>query len=125
MSDFPKVILTTRGPALWGGKGTDNLDCLPVGTIVVDREGDAWSRKADGWWWAGDRINPFPRDELPLGDGAAMWSFDVPNGTRRRRPMSDTPWEKFMSGNGEVIPIRLIDFDADLIAAYLAPACRH
>lgn len=69
MSDFPKVILTTRGPALWGGRGTDNLDCLPVGTIVVDREGDAWSRKADGWWWAGDRTNPFPRDELPLGDG--------------------------------------------------------
>ena len=30
-----------------------------------------------------------------------------------------------MSGNDEVIPIRLIDFDADLIAAYLAPACRH
>ena len=23
----------------------------------------------------------------------------------------------------EIIPIRLIDFDADLIAAYLAPAC--
>ena len=34
-----------------------------------------------------------------------------------------TPWEVFMSGNDEVIPIRLIDFDADLIAAYLAPAC--
>lgn len=36
-----------------------------------------------------------------------------------------TPWEVFMSGNDEVIPIRLIDFDADLIAAYLAPACRN
>ena len=35
-----------------------------------------------------------------------------------------TIWEKFMSGNDEVIPIRVIDFDADLIAAYLAPACR-
>ena len=35
-----------------------------------------------------------------------------------------TPWERFVAGNGEVIPIRLIDFDADLIAAYLAPACR-
>ena len=34
-----------------------------------------------------------------------------------------TPWEVFMSGNDEVIPIRLIDFDADLIAEYLAPAC--
>lgn len=34
-----------------------------------------------------------------------------------------TPWERFMSGNDEVIPIRLIDFDADLIAEYLAPAC--
>ena len=34
-----------------------------------------------------------------------------------------TPWERFMAGNDEVIPIRLIDFDADLIAAYLAPAC--
>lgn len=35
-----------------------------------------------------------------------------------------TPWERFMSGNDEIIPIRVIDFDADLIAAYLAPACR-
>lgn len=34
-----------------------------------------------------------------------------------------TIWEKFMSGNDEIIPIRLIDFDADLIAEYLAPAC--
>lgn len=34
-----------------------------------------------------------------------------------------TPWEVLMSGNDEVIPIRLIDFDADLIAEYLAPAC--
>nr|DAS47143.1 MAG TPA: hypothetical protein [Caudoviricetes sp.] len=25
---------------------------------------------------------------------------------------------------GEIIPIRVIDFDADLIAEYLAPACR-
>lgn len=36
-----------------------------------------------------------------------------------------TPWERFMAGNDEIIPIRLIDFDADLIATYLAPACRH
>ena len=36
-----------------------------------------------------------------------------------------TPWERFMAGNDEVITIRLIDFDADLIAEYLAPACRH
>lgn len=34
-----------------------------------------------------------------------------------------TPWERFAAGNDEVIPIRVIDFDADLIAAYLAPAC--
>ena len=34
-----------------------------------------------------------------------------------------TPWEMLMAGNDEIIPIRLIDFDADLIAAYLAPAC--
>ena len=34
-----------------------------------------------------------------------------------------TPWERFVSGNDEIIPIRLIDFDADLIAAHLAPAC--
>lgn len=34
-----------------------------------------------------------------------------------------TPWDRFASGNDEIIPIRLIDFDADLIAAYLAPAC--
>lgn len=32
-------------------------------------------------------------------------------------------WEKFMSSNDEIIPIRLIDFDADLTAEYLAPAC--
>lgn len=25
--------------------------------------------------------------------------------------------------DGEIIPIRLIDFDADLISKYLAPAC--
>ena len=31
------------------------------------------------------------------------------------------PWA---ADDGEIIPIRLIDFDADLIAAYLAPACR-
>lgn len=36
-----------------------------------------------------------------------------------------TPWEMLMAGNDEIIPIRLIDFDADLIAAYLAPACRN
>lgn len=35
-----------------------------------------------------------------------------------------TPWEIFADGNDEIIPIRLIDFDADLIAEYLAPACR-
>jgi hypothetical protein len=34
-----------------------------------------------------------------------------------------TPWEMLMAGNDEIIPIRLIDFDADLIAEYLAPAC--
>lgn len=34
-----------------------------------------------------------------------------------------TPWERFMAGNDEIIPIRLIDFDASLIAEYLAPAC--
>ena len=34
-----------------------------------------------------------------------------------------TIWERFVAGNDEIIPIRLIDFDADLIAAYLAPAC--
>lgn len=36
-----------------------------------------------------------------------------------------TPWERFASGNDEIIPIRLIDFDADLISKYLAPACRN
>lgn len=30
------------------------------------------------------------------------------------------PWA---ADDGEIIPIRLIDFDADLIAEYLAPAC--
>jgi hypothetical protein len=30
------------------------------------------------------------------------------------------PWA---ADDGEIIPIRLIDFDEDLIAAYLAPAC--
>lgn len=34
-----------------------------------------------------------------------------------------TPWEMLMAGNGEIIPIRVIDFDADSIAEYLAPAC--
>lgn len=34
-----------------------------------------------------------------------------------------TPWERFVAGNDEPIPIRLIDFDADLISKYLAPAC--
>ena len=34
-----------------------------------------------------------------------------------------TSWERFMSGNDEIILIRLIDFDADLIAEYLAQAC--
>lgn len=34
-----------------------------------------------------------------------------------------TPWERFAAGNDEPIPIRVIDFDADLIAEYLAPAC--
>ena len=34
-----------------------------------------------------------------------------------------TPWEMLMAGNDEIIPIQVIDFDADLIAAYLAPAC--
>ena len=36
-----------------------------------------------------------------------------------------TPWEMLMAGNGEIIPIRVIDFDEDLIAEYLAPACCH
>ena len=35
-----------------------------------------------------------------------------------------TPWEMLTAGNDEIIPIRLIGFDADLIAEYLAPACR-
>ena len=35
------------------------------------------------------------------------------------------PWERFAAGNDEPIPIRLIDFDAALIAEYLAPACRN
>lgn len=34
-----------------------------------------------------------------------------------------TPWKRFAAGDDEIIPIRLIDFDASLIAAYLAPAC--
>lgn len=34
------------------------------------------------------------------------------------------PWERFAAGDDEPIPIRLIDFDADLISKYLAPACR-
>lgn len=34
-----------------------------------------------------------------------------------------TPWEVLVAGNDEIIPIRVIDFDADLIAEYLAPAC--
>ena len=34
-----------------------------------------------------------------------------------------TPWERFAAGNDEIILIRVIDFDADLIAEYLAPAC--
>jgi len=34
-----------------------------------------------------------------------------------------TVWELFMSGNDEIIPIRLIDFDVSPIAEYLAPAC--
>lgn len=34
-----------------------------------------------------------------------------------------TIWERFMYGNDEIIPIRLIDFDASLIAKYLALAC--
>lgn len=36
-----------------------------------------------------------------------------------------TPWERMVAGNDEIIPIRLIDFDASLIAEYLAPACRN
>lgn len=35
-----------------------------------------------------------------------------------------TPWEMLMAGNDEIIPIQVIDFDADLIAEYLATACR-
>ena len=35
-----------------------------------------------------------------------------------------TPWEMLMAGNDEIIPIRVIDFDEDLIEEYLAPACR-
>ena len=34
-----------------------------------------------------------------------------------------TPWEVLAAGNDEIIPIRVIDFDADLIAEYLASAC--
>ena len=34
-----------------------------------------------------------------------------------------TPWERMVAGNDEIIPIRLIDFDAALISKYLAPAC--
>lgn len=34
-----------------------------------------------------------------------------------------TPWEVFAAGNDEIIPIRLIDFDMDLLAEYLAAAC--
>lgn len=34
-----------------------------------------------------------------------------------------TIWERFVAGNDEIIPIRLIDFDVDLLAEYLAAAC--
>jgi len=34
-----------------------------------------------------------------------------------------TPWERFAAGNDEPIPIQVINFDAALIAEYLAPAC--
>mgnify|MGYP000869120772 CR=1 FL=1 len=34
-----------------------------------------------------------------------------------------TPWEVFVAGNDEIIPIQVIDFDADLLAEYLALAC--
>lgn len=36
-----------------------------------------------------------------------------------------TPLEMLVAGNDGIIPIRLIDFDATLIAEYLAPACRN
>ena len=39
------------------------------------------------------------------------------------RPRVIDGGEMLMSGNDEIIPIRVIDFDADLIAEYLAPAC--
>nr|DAV87000.1 MAG TPA: hypothetical protein [Caudoviricetes sp.] len=32
-----------------------------------------------------------------------------------------TTWERFVAGNDEIIPIRPIDFNADLITAYLTP----
>lgn len=35
-----------------------------------------------------------------------------------------TPWERIAAGKDEIIPTRVIDLDADLIAAYLAPARR-
>ena len=71
---------TMRGmPAYWGGSKTANF---PVGTVAIDRDGDAWSRREDGWWWAGDRINPFPREDLPLLNGPFIVVY-VPKGEDR------------------------------------------
>lgn len=44
-------------------------------------------------------------------------------GAHQTEGSTTTPWEMLTAGNDEIIPIRLIDFDADLIAEYLAPAC--
>lgn len=92
---------TMRGmPAYWGGSKTANF---PVGTVAIDRDGDAWSRREDGWWWAGDRINPFPREDLPLLNGPFVVVY-VPKGGVMTDPIQQRP------ADADVIAARLKEY---------------
>ena len=95
------------------GYGSD----LPVGTVVLDVDKDAWQRTHSGMWELAGGTDDL-RETL-----SSRWApytiIYTPKGG------IVTPWEMLMDGNDEIIPIQVIDFDADLIAAYLDPACRN
>lgn len=86
-------------------------------TVALDVNGYPWLCYEGGWWRlvaAGQRC---PRQARRTSPNPRPLHHRLHPGGEM------TPWERFAAGNDEIIPIRVIDFDADLIAAYLAPAC--
>lgn len=102
----------SRPPEIDGGEASRGAADR---TVAIDARGCPWARVDPGCWFP-LRIDA-DSEVLELPEEAGPYTIVYTPGGEM------TPWEMLMSGNDEIIPIRVIDFDADLIAEYLAPAC--